>query len=57
MSSSSNMYWKCDPYKHIPDETYTEVTQLLQVNLKIIKTKLQIMVFKKCKYYIINRVI
>ncbi|XP_025191079.1 uncharacterized protein LOC112591459 isoform X2 [Melanaphis sacchari] len=28
--SSSNIYWKCDPAKHVKDVTYLEVTQLLQ---------------------------
>lgn len=31
MSSSSNMFWRCDPTKHIKEKTYLEVTQLLQV--------------------------
>lgn len=31
MVSASNIYWNCDPKTHIKDETYTEVTQLLQV--------------------------
>lgn len=29
--SASNVYWRCDPAKHIKDTTYLEVTQLLQV--------------------------
>ncbi|XP_022176915.1 uncharacterized protein LOC111038214 isoform X1 [Myzus persicae] len=28
--SASNVYWRCDPAKHIKDTTYLEVTQLLQ---------------------------
>ncbi|XP_027850312.2 uncharacterized protein LOC114129706 isoform X2 [Aphis gossypii] len=28
--SASNIYWRCDPAKHIKDTTYLEVTQLLQ---------------------------
>ncbi|VVC42301.1 Protein of unknown function DUF4803 [Cinara cedri] len=28
--TASNMYWKCDPEKHIKGKTYLEVTQLLQ---------------------------
>lgn len=31
MSSTSNLFWKCDPEHHIKDLTYFEVTQLLQV--------------------------
>jgi hypothetical protein len=31
MSSSSNIFWRCDPEKHIKDKTYLEVTELLQV--------------------------
>jgi len=31
MASANNLYWKCDPEKHVADETYVEVTQLLQV--------------------------
>ncbi|XP_025418237.1 uncharacterized protein LOC112688982 isoform X2 [Sipha flava] len=30
MSSSSNIFWRCDPEKHIKDKTYLEVTELLQ---------------------------
>lgn len=29
--SASNIYWRCDPAKHVKDTTYSEVTQLLQV--------------------------
>lgn len=29
--SASNIYWRCDPAKHVKDTTYLEVTQLLQV--------------------------
>jgi len=32
--SASNVYWRCDPAKHIKDTTYSEVTQLLQVLYK-----------------------
>jgi len=28
---ASNIYWRCDPAKHVKDTTYLEVTQLLQV--------------------------
>lgn len=31
MSSSNNIFWRCDPEKHIKDKTYLEVTELLQV--------------------------
>lgn len=34
MSSTSNLYWKCDPKHHIKDVTYIEITQLLQVLYK-----------------------
>lgn len=34
MSSASNVFWKCDPEKHIKDKTYLEVTRLLQVFYK-----------------------
>uniref|UniRef100_A0A1Y1N5R8 Uncharacterized protein n=1 Tax=Photinus pyralis TaxID=7054 RepID=A0A1Y1N5R8_PHOPY len=30
MERSSREFWKCDPPKHIPGDTYIEVTQLLQ---------------------------
>lgn len=36
MVSASNIYWRCDPEKHIKDTTYLEVTQLLQVIIKTI---------------------
>jgi hypothetical protein len=29
--SASNIYWRCDPIRHVKDSTYLEVTQLLQV--------------------------
>lgn len=38
MSSASNLYWRCDPQKHISGKTYEEVTELLQVN-QILKYK------------------
>ncbi|XP_026816219.1 uncharacterized protein LOC113555852 isoform X2 [Rhopalosiphum maidis] len=28
--SASNIYWRCDPTRHVKDSTYLEVTQLLQ---------------------------
>lgn len=31
MYSASNIYWRCDPAKHIKDKTYLEITNLLQV--------------------------
>lgn len=31
ISSANNVYWRCDPQKHIQGKTYVEVTRLLQV--------------------------
>lgn len=33
LKTADNSLWKCDPEKHVPGKTYTEMTRLLQVNL------------------------
>lgn len=35
MSSANNIYYKCDPQKHIKGKTYAEITKLLQVKIYI----------------------
>ncbi|XP_050438388.1 uncharacterized protein LOC126844318 isoform X2 [Adelges cooleyi] len=52
MGSASNMYWRCDPSKHVRGETYYEVTQLLQGFLENeVDMNFEQNCFQNCAYY------